>query len=53
MTNKFEPTLKDGNRVLPAFLSGSGEMANRVRDFDWSKTQLGPFDEWPQSLCTT
>ena len=26
------------------------EMAQRVRDFDWSATPLGPIESWPQSL---
>ena len=29
-----------------------GEMAERVRAFDWSTTPLGPMDQWPQSLRT-
>jgi signal transduction histidine kinase len=32
------------------FLAGNGEMALRMRDFDWSKTALGPPKRWPQSL---
>ncbi|MDR3632569.1 MAG: ATP-binding protein [Isosphaeraceae bacterium] len=31
------------------FLSG-GEMGALVRRMDWSKTPLGPVEEWPQSL---
>jgi PAS domain S-box-containing protein len=31
---------------------GGGEMAGRVRAFDWSATPLGPREEWPQSLRT-
>jgi PAS domain S-box-containing protein len=31
----------------------SGEMASRIRDFDWSKTRLGPIEAWPQSLKTS
>ena len=34
------------------FLSIKGEMARRVRDFDWSSTPLGPIAHWPQSLKT-
>ena len=30
----------------------AGEMARRIRDFDWSKTPLGPEDRWPASLKT-
>ena len=29
-----------------------GEMAERVRAFDWTKTPLGPIAQWPQSLKT-
>jgi signal transduction histidine kinase/PAS domain-containing protein/ActR/RegA family two-component response regulator len=36
----------------PHTLCGSGEMCERVRVFDWSTTQLGPIDSWPQSLKT-
>ncbi len=27
-------------------------MGERIREFDWSKTPLGPIDRWPQSLRT-
>src|SRR5580693_6398651 len=27
-------------------------MDNRIRNFDWSTTPLGPIDQWPQSLRT-
>jgi signal transduction histidine kinase len=33
-----------------AFLAGGGEMGERIRAFDWSKTSLGPPESWPQSL---
>ncbi|HEY3776602.1 MAG TPA: PAS domain S-box protein [Rhizomicrobium sp.] len=29
-----------------------GEMADRVRGFDWAATPLGPISSWPQSLRT-
>jgi PAS domain S-box-containing protein len=32
---------------------GDGEMAARIRTFDWSHTPLGPLDRWPQSLRIT
>ena len=35
-----------------AFLAGGGEMGERIRSLDWSKTPLGTVDEWPQSLRT-
>ena len=28
----------------------SGEMAARIRDFDWFNTPLSPIEAWPQSL---
>lgn len=30
-----------------------GEMAARICTFDWSRTELGPLDTWPASLCST
>ena len=32
-------------------LGWKGEMAQRVRAFDWSSTELGPIQDWPHSLC--
>jgi PAS domain S-box-containing protein len=32
------------------YLSGGGEMGARTRALDWSKTAIGPFTDWPQSL---
>src|SRR6266576_4686496 len=29
-----------------------GGMGERIREFDWSKTPLGPIAHWPQSLRT-
>jgi len=29
---------------------GDGEMARRIRAFDWASTPLGPIDTWPQGL---
>jgi hypothetical protein len=34
------------------FLSGGGEMGERMRSFDWAATPLGPAETWPQSLKT-
>ena len=34
------------------FLSGGGEVARLIRTFDWTKSDLGPVDGWPQSLKT-
>ncbi len=32
------------------FPAGGGQLGELIRAFDWSKTRLGPLDEWPQSL---
>ena len=34
------------------FLEGGGEMGELTRNFDWSMTPLGDFNQWPQSLRT-
>src|SRR3954466_398842 len=38
--------------VTPEFLAGGGQMGQIMREFDWSSTDLGPVNEWPQSLKT-
>lgn len=35
------------------FLVGGGEMAKLIREKDWSKTPLGPIEDWSQALRTT
>jgi len=32
---------------------GSGEMADRTRALDWSKTPVGPIEQWPETLLIT
>ncbi len=34
------------------YFAGGGEMRDRIRAFDWSKSPLGPIEEWPISLRT-
>jgi signal transduction histidine kinase/DNA-binding NarL/FixJ family response regulator len=38
--------------TAPEFLLGGGEMGQRIREYDWSKSPLGPVEKWPQSLRT-
>src|SRR5688572_28771132 len=38
--------------VLHGFLTGSGEMARRMREHDWPKTALGPVAGWSAALKT-
>ncbi|HEV2453002.1 MAG TPA: ATP-binding protein, partial [Verrucomicrobiae bacterium] len=37
------------SRIFP----GGGEMGERIRNFDWSRTPLGPIEQWPASLVTS
>jgi signal transduction histidine kinase len=39
-------------RIESELIVGSGEMADAVRAFDWSRTPLGPIPQWPPSLIT-
>jgi PAS domain S-box-containing protein len=39
--------------LKPGFLNGGGEMADRIRAYDWSLTSLGPMDQWPGNLRIT
>ena len=41
-----KPAEADLKRRLPV----AGEMADRIRVFDWSRTSLGPIGRWPDAL---
>lgn len=43
-------SLKQG--AVPEFLSGGGELGERIRNFNWSETSIGAIETWPQSLRT-
>jgi len=38
--------------VTAGWLQGGGELGERIRGFDWTRTPLGPPSAWPQSLKT-
>jgi len=38
--------------LIKSVFAGDGEMAARMRAFDWSTTALGPVEQWPQALRT-
>ena len=44
--------MEGSQQIKLEFLSGGGEMGERIRAFDWSKTPLGPPETWEQSLKT-
>jgi hypothetical protein len=44
---------ESGSREDPlAFLAGGGEMGERTRAFDWSRSPVGSVEAWPQGLRT-
>lgn len=50
--NKSRPPTNQKNKLQASHrIWGDGEMAHRIRSFDWSTTSLGPVATWPQSLC--
>ena len=36
--------------LIESVFAGDSDMAARMRAFDWSKTDLGPVEQWSQSL---
>ncbi len=36
--------------ALETIFPGKSEMAKRMREFDWTKTPLGPVEQWPEAL---
>ncbi len=42
-----------GNSNIETFLSGGGEMGERIRTYNWGNTSLGDITTWPQSLLTS
>jgi signal transduction histidine kinase/DNA-binding response OmpR family regulator len=39
--------------MIHEIFPGHSEMAQRMRALDWSRTSLGPVEQWPQSLRTS
>ena len=46
-TRRYAPSATESRRII-----GSGEMAERVRSYDWGATPLGPIDSWSRELTT-
>ena len=40
------------SQLIESVFAGSGEIATRLRELDWSATPLGPVEQWPQALRT-
>ena len=43
---------QDHSTTPPSRIIGKGEMADRVRAYDWASTPLGPIDSWSKELLT-
>jgi PAS domain S-box-containing protein len=49
----MQSSIADQKKInVPEFISGGGELGQRIREYDWASTPLGPVDTWPQSLRT-
>lgn len=44
------PTPGEPSSVVPEFLAGGGEIAQRIREYPWVETP--PVETWPQNLRT-
>jgi PAS domain S-box-containing protein len=53
MTASSKPKALGANPAPLAFLEGGGEAASVIAAFDWSKTSLGPPQDWPRSVKHT
>lgn len=40
----------DRHSLIGDFLAGGGELAGRIRSYDWGTTPLGPISGWPEPL---
>jgi hypothetical protein len=43
---------EDNVSLRNEIFAGGGEIGARLRAIEWSKTPLGPVQDWPQSLKT-
>lgn len=46
----LERSKPDAVRTSSSAIVGTGEMAERIRAFNWESTGIGPVDEWPDTL---
>ena len=46
-------TIQNRRNSAPLLMQEESEMQLRVRDFNWSQTSLGHYEQWPQCLKST
>ena len=51
-TSMSDKDKRQTQRAGMTFLPEGSELGGLIRDFDWSRTPLGPLADWPQSLRT-
>lgn len=53
--NMFDTNIgiKSKPLTFPPALNGGGIMGQLLREYDWTKSELGPILNWPQSLLTS
>src|SRR6185436_14039976 len=51
--NGSSASLEADVSLLDGIFPGNSEMAQRMRQLDWSTTPFGPVEQWPQSLRTS
>jgi len=47
-----QPEPPEFHTAQPSQIFGTGEMADRIRAFDWASTPLGPMESWSMGLLT-
>lgn len=55
LTHQEPPRKSHSSKItsMSDSLLGGGETGRLIRSIDWSKTPVGPIEEWPQSLKTS
>jgi PAS domain S-box-containing protein len=48
--DRFLPDAPPAEVAAPSFLAGGGELGALIRAYDWSQTELGEPESWPQGL---
>jgi PAS domain S-box-containing protein len=53
MPEPLIPSDKDNAQQRASLIEGDGEMATRIRAYNWGKTSLGPIEGWSETLVAT
>jgi PAS domain S-box-containing protein len=53
MAEPLIPSDNDTDQRMRTLIEGDGEMATRIRAYNWNKTSLGPIESWSETLVAT